>query len=125
MATITASDNRRGMLAFTGSMAVYAINDVCTKLVAKSYPFGETIAVRGFLMIIFVGAAISALGYWRQVPRVLTGPVVLRSALDALSSLLYIAALINMPIANVAALNMTHPLILVALSVIFFADAVG
>ena len=106
-------------------MASYAVSDVCTKLVAKNYPFGETIAVRGFFTIIVVGIVLALSGYWRAVPRVLIKPVFLRSAFDALASLLYIAALINMPIANAAALNMAHPLILVALSVIFFAEAVG
>jgi len=118
-------DNRRGILALTASMAAYAVSDVCTKLVAKTYPFGETIAVRGFFTVVVVGFVLALSGYWRHVPRALTKPVVLRSLLDALSSGLYIAALINMPIANAAALNMTHPLILVALSVIFFAEIVG
>ena len=35
-----------------------------------------------------------------DIRRTLTGPVMLRSALDALASGLYIAALIHMPIAN-------------------------
>lgn len=118
------SVNSRGILALTGSMAAYAVNDVCTKLVAKTYPFGETIAVRGFFTVIVVGIVLALSGHWRIVPRALTKPVFLRSALDALSSGLYIAALINMPIANAAALNMTHPLILVALSVIFLGETV-
>jgi drug/metabolite transporter (DMT)-like permease len=118
-------DNSRGIFALTASMLAYAVSDVCTKLVAKTYPFGETIAVRGFFTIIVVAIVLGLSSYWRQVPRVLTKPVLLRSVFDALASALYIAALINMPIANAAALNMAHPLILVALSVIFFEEIVG
>jgi drug/metabolite transporter (DMT)-like permease len=118
-------DNSRGIFALTASMLAYAVSDVCTKLVAKTYPFGETIAVRGSFTIIVVAIVLGLSGYWRQVPRVLTKPVLLRSVFDALASALYIAALINMPIANAAALNMAHPLILVALSVIFFEEIVG
>ena len=103
----------------------YAVSDVCTKLVARTYPFGETIAVRGFFTIVVVGIVLLLSGHWRQVPRALTKPVFLRAALDALSSGFYIAALIHMPVAIAAALNMSHPLILVALSVIFFAEVVG
>jgi drug/metabolite transporter (DMT)-like permease len=118
-------DNRRGIFALTASMAAYAVSDVCTKLVAKTHPFGEVIAVRGFFTIVVVGIVLGLSGSWRFVPRTLTKPVLLRSALDALASATYIAALINMPIANAAALNMAHPLILTVLSVIVFAEIVG
>lgn len=106
-------------------MAAYAVSDVATKIVAKTFPFGETIAVRGLFTVIVVGIVLGVSGYWRAAPRAFSKPVFLRATLDALSSAMYIAALINMPIANAAALNMTHPLILVALSVILFADSVG
>jgi drug/metabolite transporter (DMT)-like permease len=122
---VTTGANHRGIVALTGSMVAYAVSDVCTKLVARTYPFGETIAVRGFITIVFVGIVLLLSGHWRQVPRALTKPVFLRAALDALSSGFYIAALIHMPVAIAAALNMSHPLILVALSVIFFAEVVG
>lgn len=119
------SDNSRGILALTGSMAAYAVSDVGTKFVAKTYPFGETIAVRGLFTVIVVGMVLALSGSWRAVPQAFSRRVLLRGALDALSSGLYIAALINMPIANAAALNMTHPLILVALSVVFLSEVVG
>jgi drug/metabolite transporter (DMT)-like permease len=106
-------------------MAAYAVSDVATKLVAQTHPFGETLAVRGAFTILVVALVLLVSGYWRHVPRALSGAVLLRALLDALSAALYIAALINMPIANAAALNMVHPLILVALSVIFLAEAVG
>src|SRR5262245_58154537 len=106
-------------------MGAYAVSDVYTKLVAKTYPFGETIAVRGLFTVIVVGVVLAVSGHWRAIPRALTARVFLRGALDALSSGLYIAALVNMPIANAAALNMAHPLILVALSIILFSEAVG
>ncbi len=118
-------DNSRGIFALTGSMAAYAVSDVATKLVAQTHPFGQTLAVRGAFTILVVAIVLLLFGYWRDVPRALNGTVLLRALLDALSAALYIAALINMPIANAAALNMVHPLILVALSVIFLAEVVG
>lgn len=118
-------DNSRGIFALTGGMAAYAVSDVTTKIVAQTHPFGQTLAVRGALTILVVAIVLFVLGYWRDVRRALSGPVLLRALLDALSGALYIAALINMPIANAAALNMVHPLILVALSVIFLAEVVG
>jgi len=106
-------------------MVTYAVSDVFTKLVAKTYPFGETLAVRGLFTIAVVGTVLAVSGSWRHVPRTLTKPVLLRSVLDSMASAFYVLALINMPIANAAALNMAHPLILVALSVIFLDEVVG
>ncbi|HXF88105.1 MAG TPA: DMT family transporter [Xanthobacteraceae bacterium] len=119
------SDNSRGIFALTGGMAAYAVSDVATKLVAQTHPFGQTLAVRGAFTILVVAMVLFVSGYWRHVRRAFSGPVLLRALLDALSGALYIAALINMPIANAAALNMVHPLILVALSVIFLREIVG
>lgn len=123
MASIGA--NRRGIFALTGCMAAYAVSDVATKLIAQTHPFGEVIAVRGFLTIVVVGIVLAASGYWRHIRSTITRPVLLRSALEALSSGMYIAALIHMPMANAGALVMIHPLILVALSVLLYAENVG
>lgn len=123
MASIGA--NRRGIISLTGCMAAYAVSDVTTKLVAQTHPFGEVIAVRGLFTIVAVGIVLAASGYWRFIRSTLTAPVLLRSMLDALSSGMYIAALIHMPMANAGALVMIHPLILVALSVVLFAETVG
>ncbi len=119
------SANGRGIVALCGSMVAYAISDVGTKLVAKILPFGQTIAVRGLFTMIVVGLLLGIFGQWRTLPYAFNKRVALRAMLDALSSTFYIAALVNMPIANAAALNMTHPLILVALSVLVLSEVVG
>jgi drug/metabolite transporter (DMT)-like permease len=121
----TIGDNRRGILALTGCLACYAVSDVETKLVGQTHPFGEVIAVRGLLTVLAVGIVLTISRQWRSVPRTLTPAVGLRSALEAISSGMYIAALIHMPMANAGALVMIHPLILVALSVLLFSEPVG
>jgi drug/metabolite transporter (DMT)-like permease len=119
------SNNSRSIAALTVGMAAYAISDVATKFVAQTHPFGQTLAVRGAFTVLMVALVLIGSGYWRAIRRAFSGLVLLRGLLDASSSALYIAALINMPIANAAALNMVHPLILVALSVIFLQEIVG
>ncbi len=119
------SANRRGIFSLIGCMAAYAVSDVATKLVALSHPFGEVIAVRGLFTILLVGVALVAMGNLRQMRGAITPLVLVRSAFEALSSGMYIAALVHMPIANAAALVMIQPLILVALAVVFQAENVG
>ena len=106
-------------------MAAYAVNDVATKLVGRAHPTGEVIAVRSLLTVVLIGILLIALGNIRHMRGAVTPLVLMRSALDALSSAAYVAALIHMPIANAAALVMIQPLLLVALSVVFHSDTVG
>ena len=117
--------NRRGIIALIGCMAAYAVSDVATKLVARTHPFGEVVAVRGLLTIALVGVVLVALGNLRHVRGAITPLVLVRSVFEALSSGMYVAALIHMPIANAAALVMIQPLILVTLSVAFYGETVG
>jgi drug/metabolite transporter (DMT)-like permease len=117
--------NRRGILALIVGMAAYAVSDVATKLVARTHPFGEVIAVRGLFTILLVGLLLVGLGNLRHMRGAVTPLVLIRSVFDALSSGIYVAALIHMPIANAAALIMVQPLILVALSVALYAEIVG
>lgn len=117
--------NRRGTLALTGSMACYSVSDVLTKLAAQKYPYGEVLAVRGFLTIAIMLVVIAALGQLRFLRPALTPPILIRSMFEASASGMYVAALIHMPIANTAAVVMTSPLILTALSVFFYAEQVG
>jgi drug/metabolite transporter (DMT)-like permease len=117
--------NRRGIIAFIGCMAAYAVNDVATKLVAQTHPFGEVIAVRGLLTIALVGAALIVMGNIRHLRAALGSRVIIRSLCEAISSGMFVAALIHMPIANAAALMMVAPLLLIALSVAFHGEAVG
>jgi len=117
--------NRRGILALVGCMAAYAVSDVATKLAAQTHPLGEVLAARGLFTIALVGLALATLGHARHWRAALSAPVMLRSLFDALSSALYVAALIHMPIANAASLVMLAPLLLVALSVAFYAERIG
>jgi drug/metabolite transporter (DMT)-like permease len=75
--------------------------------------------------IVLVGVVLVALGYWRFWRGALTSLVVLRSMFEALSSAMYVGALIHMPIANAGALTMAQPLFLVALSVVVYGEVVG
>jgi drug/metabolite transporter (DMT)-like permease len=117
--------NRRGIFSLIGCMAAYAVSDVATKLVARTHPFGEVIAIRGVFTILLVGFVLVALRNLRHMRGAITPLVLIRSVLEALSSGMYVAALIHMPIANAAALVMIQPLILVALSAWFYAEVVG
>src|SRR5205085_7098409 len=54
--------NRRGILALVAGMATFTVNDALVKFVARSYPFGEVIFVRGVMAVVLVGAILFGRG---------------------------------------------------------------
>lgn len=117
--------NRRGMLALTFAMAAYAVNDTFVKLVARDLPVGEVIFLRGVLSVLFLFAAVAVSGALRTIAAALKPLVLLRALFDALATVLFIAALVHMKIADLSAVILTSPLIMTAISAFAFGDAVG
>ena len=121
----SARANRRGMFALAGAMAVFAVNDMILKLTAQHYPLGEVVTVRGLLATTFVGVFLVGFGHVFAL-RAAFSPIVLgRTALDGVAMVLFTTALINMPLAELSAINLVSPLIITAMAVIFFREEVG
>lgn len=119
------SANQRGIIALIGGMVAYTINDVMVKAVAHKYPVGEVIFVRGVMTAALIATAVVAFGHARSLRRATERPIILRSIFDGLSTACFITALVHMKIADVAAMQQVSPLILTALSVLFYREAVG
>jgi drug/metabolite transporter (DMT)-like permease len=117
--------NRRGMIALTFGMASYTVNDAFVKLVARALPVGEVLFLRGLVSIAGLLAVIGMTGGLRHLATSATRMVMLRSLFDALATVFFIAALVNMKIADLSAVVMTTPLILTALAAIMLGDRVG
>jgi len=119
------SANQRGILALTGGMAAYTVNDAMVKSIAHKYPAGEVIFVRGLMSALMIGAVVVASGHARHLRRATDRPIVVRSIFDGLSTAFFISAIVNMKLADVAAIQQVSPLILTALSVLLLREAVG
>ena len=117
--------NRRGMFALMGAMAAFAVNDMLLKLTAQRYPLGEVITVRGLIASALVGVFLIAFGHLFALRAAFSGIVLARTALDGLAMVLFTTALINMPLAELSAINLVSPLIITAMAVIFFKEEVG
>jgi drug/metabolite transporter (DMT)-like permease len=106
-------------------MAVFAVSDVLTKLIARTHPLGEVLTVRGLFTVVLIGAAIVVLGHARDLRPALGPTVLARAVLDAGSSSLYVAALVHMRLAELSAVVLLSPVILTFLAVVLFREAVG
>jgi drug/metabolite transporter (DMT)-like permease len=119
------SANQRGILAIVGCMASYTVNDVLVKQIVRTYPVGEVIFVRGIMSTLLIGAAVVAFGYASEIRTAISARMTARSVFDGLSTACFVAALAHMQLANLAAVLQVAPLIITALSVLFYRELVG
>jgi drug/metabolite transporter (DMT)-like permease len=106
-------------------MGAYTINDAMVKLIAHKYPIGEVIFVRGAMTATLIGAAVLALGHARELRHATDKRILARSMFDGLSTACFIAALVHMKLADLAAMLQVSPLILTTFSVLFYRELVG
>ena len=121
----SARANRRGMFALAAAMATFSVNDMLMKLTAQRYPLGEIITVRGVIASALVGVVLARFGHVFTLRGAFHGLVIGRTVLDGAAMVLFIGALVHMPIAEISAINLVSPLIITALAVVFFAEEVG
>jgi drug/metabolite transporter (DMT)-like permease len=119
------SANQRGILAILGCMSAYSVNDALVKRILASHPVGEVIFVRGSMTVLMIGAVLLAFGHGAQLRRALGPTLLSRSAFDGLSTVCFIAALANLPMASVAAVLQIAPLLITALAAMIYREAVG
>ena len=106
------SDNLRGALYMCVAMAAFTINDAMMKAATQTLPLWQAIAMRGLLTLgplIAIGAMTGRLTL--RMGRRDAVTVGIRSFAEVASTLLFLAALVHMPIANLS----VNGLVIVAL----------
>lgn len=124
-----AASNRRGIIAMTGAMASFVVNDALVKYVSQSLPGAQLIFIRGvfatMLLLVIAHAMGLLVGQKSRAREILQRPVLIRSALDAAATLVYLTALFHLPLANATAINMATPLFIALLAVLWMAERIG
>jgi drug/metabolite transporter (DMT)-like permease len=119
------SDNLRGILAMLAAMGILTINDTFLKVAAAELPTGEAIFLRGLFATLIcipliantdgLGTLRLAAGRW----------VMLRAGADVFATILYLHALMHMPMADATALLQFTPLAITAGAALFLGARVG
>lgn len=125
LAASSEAQNMRGILAMVLSMAAFVINDTCVKLASATVPIGEIITLRNgaatiYLLIfaaIFGGLTLPANPPWRLLTYRMVGEII--------STLLFLVALVSLPLADMTAIAQFTPLALTAAAAVFLGEAVG
>ena len=95
------SDNLRGALYMNLSMFAFTVNDAFMKAVTVDLPLYETITLRGGVAVVWLTLLAAATGGLAlpRAPRDLW-VILLRSMTDMLATVLFLSALMHMPLAN-------------------------
>lgn len=120
-----ASANRRGIWCMCAAMVCFVVNDMLMKKLGESLPLAQLIFVRGVVAVLLVLAAARATGATRQLALVADRRVLLRSLIDSVGSLLFLASLMHLPLANATAINLASPLVIALLAVVFLGERPG
>ena len=120
------SDNARGALLMSASMAGFVVNDALMKLVSGEMSLYQAMLLRGIAATALLGALAWARGALRPTVAPADGPrLALRTACEAGATLCFLTALFNMPIANATAILQTLPLTVTLGAAILFREPVG
>jgi drug/metabolite transporter (DMT)-like permease len=120
------SDNARGVAIMCGAMAAFVLNDTAVKAATATVPLFEVIALRGVLSVLgllLIGWRTRSLQW--GMPRRDTWMVALRMASEVAASLLFLVALVHMPLANLSAIMQFVPLAVTLTAAVVFRHHIG
>ena len=107
------------------AMAVFVVNDTQVKLAAAHLPTGEAIFLRGLFTTAFCLALIFASGLAWALPHALSPMVLGRAASDVGASILFLLALVHMPLGDIFGIIQFTPLAITAAAALFLGARVG
>lgn len=117
--------NRLGILAMTGAMACFIVNDALVKYTSQTMPAAQLIFVRGVMASLLVLAVARAMGATRRIGEIARGWVAVRAIVDAIATVLFLVSLFHLALANATAINMASPLFITVLAAVFIGERLG
>jgi drug/metabolite transporter (DMT)-like permease len=120
------SDNARGAILMNVAMAAFTLNDTAMKAAMQTIPLFQAIGMRGVLAtvaLLIIGWRFGGLSL--NLPRRDLGYLAIRSVAEVLGALLFLAALIHMPLANLSAIMQALPLAVTLAATLFLNEHVG
>ena len=98
--------------------ACFVLGDTCIKYIGPTLPIGEIMGLLGLLSTVFLFLICAQQRILTEVPMIFARSVLLRSILDLLAGFMFILALLNMPLANMAAIMQTVPLVVAVAGIV-------
>jgi drug/metabolite transporter (DMT)-like permease len=119
------SNNLRGAIFMSISMAGFTMNDSMTKAMSAHMNMGQVMLLRGLFATVLIALLAWSQGALRE-PRQLLNPfVALRSAAEALATITFLIALARIPLATTSAVLQALPLAVTMGAALTLREAVG
>lgn len=123
---MTLSDNARGALYMSISMAAFTFGDAAMKIALKTLPLYSAITIRGVMAS--TGLIILAYflkGLTLKIEKRDAIVLAVRSASEILSTLFFLAALVHLDLPNLTAIMQALPLAVTLASALVFREPIG
>lgn len=120
------TDNMKGAVLMTLSMAGFTLNDACMKALAGDLPLAQAVVLRGVqasVLIYLLGRGLGALRF--DLPAREWKLIGLRAVAEVGATYTFLSALFNMPIANVTAILQALPLTVAMAAWLFLGEPLG
>jgi drug/metabolite transporter (DMT)-like permease len=119
------TDNNRGALFMTASMAGFAVEDVFVKAAARSMPLGQVLLVIGLVGVVTFASMARARGESLLPPAFLSRAMLIRSGFEVVGRLFYGLAITLTALSTTSAILQATPLVVVAGAALFLGEKVG
>src|SRR5262249_60068414 len=106
-------------------MASFTMNDAITKAVSSEMNFGQVMLVRGMFATVLIAALAFHRGALGSLRTSMMKPVALRVAAEVGGTMAFLTAIVNLPLANTAAIFQALPLAVTLGAALFLGEAVG
>lgn len=121
----TAVQNRRGIIAMLAAMSLFCCNDALMKLAREAFPAGQAVALRAVFAILAGLVLVVLMGDTRKLPLAIRPLVLARASVEALGAVTFNWALGLLPLANITAIVMASPLLIVLLAALLRIETIG
>ena len=109
--------NRQGIAAMCLAMAFFLTNDTLVKMASVHIGIFQSLFLRGAMASVVLSLVAWRLGAFRLQPGWRHPTVLWRAGIDALASMVYMAGLVQLPLANATAINLAAPFFITVLAV--------
>lgn len=117
--------NRRGIIFMSSAMSVFIVNDTLIKIASESMPASQVVGIRGMMASLWIAIVLLATTPAREL-RWLSEPRLLgRCVLDIIGTFSYLLALFALPLSTATAVNMSTPIFITVMAVLWLNESVG
>lgn len=107
------------------AMACFSVTDAISKFLTAQMNFGEVMVLRGLFACVLVGALVTHQRALRPLRTLFVTPVALRICGEIGGTVLFLAAIAHLPLANVSAIIQALPLAITLGAVLILGEPVG